>query len=106
MWASPSLAETSRNLPSFVVTKAIRCTDPATRSPSLSRSPRRPLSPSSGGTPGAPPDSTTRPVRARSRVLLEEMEVDAARLHAVILSAQAEVDHHDPAIADDHVRGR
>src|SRR5881296_1100258 len=34
------------------------------------------------------------------------MEVDAARLHSVILSAQAEVDHHDPAIADDHVRGR
>src|SRR6266581_2226128 len=31
------------------------------------------------------------------------MEVDAARLHPVILSAQAEVDHHDPAIADDLV---
>src|SRR2546428_5095914 len=67
------LAKLGRNLAelaSFVVTKAIRCTDPATRSPSLSRSPRRPLSPSSGGTPGVLPDSTTRPVRARSRVPL------------------------------------
>src|SRR3989441_26450 len=34
------------------------------------------------------------------------MEVDTAGFRPVILSAQAEVDHHDPAIADDHVRGR
>src|SRR5439155_24411148 len=38
--------------------------------------------------------------------LFEEMEVDTAGFRPVILSAQAEVDHHDPAIADDHVRGR
>src|SRR6058998_1925337 len=37
MWASANLVETSRNLPSFVVTNAITCNDPATRSPSLSR---------------------------------------------------------------------
>src|SRR5207249_6326696 len=47
-----------------------------------------------------------RPCVRAAKALLEEMEVDAAGFHSVVLSAQAEVDHHDPAITDDHVRGR
>src|SRR3989442_8456580 len=50
-------------------------------------------------------------VRGRTPVyapqgLFQEEEVDAPRFHAVVFSTEAEVDHHDLSIADDHVRGR
>src|SRR5712691_12923328 len=37
---------------------------------------------------------------------LQEMEVHPARFDTRFLRSQAEVDHHDPSIAEDHVRSR
>src|SRR5207249_10435435 len=34
------------------------------------------------------------------------MKIDAAGLATVVLESQAEVDHHDPPLAEDHVRCR